>query len=246
MEINNDFYEELGTGWLDLDNHPVALLRAENRTRAPWVIDELRKRVGRNATVLDVGCGAGLLSNRLAEAGFLVTGIDLSLNSLTVAKESDRTKQATYLKCDATQLPFANGSFDAVCAMDLLEHVKDPGKVIREAARVLRPEGLFFFHTFNRNLFSYLLAIKAIDWFIPNSPKNLHVYPLFIKPKELKHLLEQNQLSPILWRGLSPRLNPKAIFHVLWKREIPQDFSFRFTRSLVTGYCGIATKTCLK
>ena len=243
MEINNEFYEELGSGWLDLDNHPVALLRAENRLRAPWIVKELKKRSGINATVLDIGCGAGLLSNELAKEGFIVTGIDLSSGSLDVARQSDETQKTSYLIANACNLPFLNNSFDAVCAMDLLEHVKTPEKVIQEAARVLKPGGLFFFHTFNRNFFSYLLAIKAIDWFIPNAPPNLHVYSLFIKPKELKKLLEQNMLEPVVWKGLSPKLRLKNIASILLKRKVPSNFSFRFTHSLLTGYCGIAIKT---
>ena len=63
--INNDFYEELSEGWYTASDHPIALLRAENRVRVPWIIGE----IGRNKTVLDVGCGAGILANALSLAG---------------------------------------------------------------------------------------------------------------------------------------------------------------------------------
>src|SRR5262245_7637592 len=80
--INNDFYETLHAGWHTAQNHPIALLRAENRVRAPWIAQEIATRIGSNARVLDIGCGGGLLSNYLAKEGHEVTGIDISQNSL--------------------------------------------------------------------------------------------------------------------------------------------------------------------
>ena len=59
--INNEFYDHLGDGWIDRSDHPVALLRRENAVRTPWVIKEVGQRIVRKATILDVGCGAGLL-----------------------------------------------------------------------------------------------------------------------------------------------------------------------------------------
>lgn len=234
--INNEFYNDLGDDWLHRLDHPVALLRAENAVRTPWVLKELEAQ----ANVLDVGCGAGLLANAIAKAGHEVTGVDISASSLRVARKNDETKRAVYLEANAYSLPFPDASFDAVCAMDVLEHVEEPKRLIAEASRVLKKGGLFFFHTFNRNLWSYLLVIKGVDWFVPNAPPNMHVYPLFIKPRELNQWLEGHQLLALEWLGLQPSL--RSICTLLRTRTVPKDFVFRFCKSLKTGYCGKAKK----
>lgn len=240
--INNEFYDHLGDDWIDRFDHPVALLRRENAVRTPWVIKELEERIPQKVAILDIGCGAGLLANPLAEAGHSVTGIDLSKSSLEIAKKRDSTGKAEYLSANAYSLPFPNDSFDAVCAMDILEHLEEPHLLIAEASRVLKTGGLFFFHTFNRNLFSYLTVIKSMEWFVKNTPPRLHVYPLFITPKELNEQLEAYKLKGVYWIGLAPKIFSRATLKLLFTGSVPPDFSFQFTRSLLSGYCGIAEK----
>lgn len=240
--INNDFYDELKTDWLNRSDHPIALLRAENAARAPWIAQELHERLTSKISFLDVGCGAGFLTNHLAKLGHNVSGIDLSQTSLDVAKASDSTGSVHYAQANAYSLPFASGSFHAVSALDILEHVEQPHLLIAETSRVLKPGGLFFFHTFNRNLLSYLLVIKGVDWFIKNAPKNMHVYPLFIKPHELDEKLMQYDLKAVSWRGLAPNIFRPSSLKMLFTRKVPEDFSFSFCKSLKIGYCGIAVK----
>lgn len=244
--INNDFYETLKDQWYTADDHPIALLRAENAVRAPWVIEEIARRIGNKAHILDIGCGGGFLSNPMADAGYDVTGIDLSEASLAVAEENDASKNVKYLKADAYALPFEDNSFDVACAMDILEHVNNPEILIREAARVVRPGGLFFFHTFNRNWVSNLVIIKGVDWFVKNAPKNMHVYNLFIKPDELKSICLTHNLHVATMRGFEPKILQAALWKMLLTREVPKNFQFTFSNNLMTGYCGIAEKvsTC--
>lgn len=241
-EINNEFYNELGGGWMNRADHPVALLRAENALRAPWICREIRKRIGSRAKILDVGCGAGLLTNHLAQNGYDATGIDLSASSLDIASKMDVTKTVQYQHANAYALPFPNNSFDVVCAMDILEHVEVPNLLIAEASRVLRPEGLLFFHTFNRNLLSYFFIIKGVEWFVPNTPSNMHVYSLFIRPDELEEMLQDYKLKPVEWHGFVPKILSPPLVKMLLTRRVPSNFSFRFSRSKLTGYCGIAEK----
>jgi 2-polyprenyl-6-hydroxyphenyl methylase/3-demethylubiquinone-9 3-methyltransferase len=243
--INNEFYNELGTDWLDRFDHPIALLRAENAVRAPWIASELQQRLGRlgkNPSFLDVGCGAGLLTNYLSKLGIPTSGIDLSESSLQVARQTDVTAKVDYRVANAYSLPYETASFNAVSALDILEHVEEPHLLIAEASRVLKPGGLFFFHTFNRNFLSYLLVIKGVDWFIRNAPKNMHVYPLFIKPKELEEQLNFHNLKAVCWRGLAPNIFRSSSLKMVFTRKVPADFSFRFCKSLKIGYCGIAIK----
>lgn len=241
--INNDFYDTLHDDWYSASDHPIALLRAENAVRVPWIIQEIREKIkGKTVDLLDVGCGGGFLTNALALEGHNVTGIDLSPSSLEIAKKYDRTGKVRYLEADAYTLPFENESFDVVCAMDILEHVTEPERLIREASRLLRPGGLFFFHTFNRNPLSYLLIIKGVDWFVPNAPKNMHVYPLFIKPQELTQLIHNHGLKDEKLLGFVPDFLTGSFWKLLVTRRVPADFKFKFCRDLTTGYCGFAIK----
>ncbi len=241
--INNSFYDDLWEDWNSRKDHPIALLRAENAVRNPWIAEEIEERLGVHKIVLDIGCGGGLLTNYLAKVGHKVTGIDLSESSLRIARQGDSTQNVHYACANAYCLPFENGAFDVVAAMDVLEHVEEPSLLLAEASRVLKPNGLFFFHTFNRNLLSYFLVIKGVDWFIPNAPRNMHVYPLFIKPDELEEQCRHYQMNVVEWKGLEPNLFSKSSFEILFKRRVPETFTFRFSRSLKTGYCGLAVKT---
>src|SRR5436190_23343365 len=150
--VNNEIYHELGERWYKAKDDPIALLRAESRARNGWIGRNIRKHFPQaTAHILDVGCGAGFLANDLARQGFPVTGLDASESSLVVARRYDATGRVNYQTGAAYHLPYADESFEVACAMDFLEHIENPKQVIAEIASVLKPDGLFCFHTFNRN-----------------------------------------------------------------------------------------------
>lgn len=240
--INNDFYDDLGSMWIEANDHPIALLRAENKLRVPWISSVIDANFPQGAKVLDIGCGAGFLTNALAKNGHVVTGIDLSEKSLEIAKNQDDTNSVHYQTADAMSMPFFERSFDVICAMDILEHVIDPRKLISQASTLLKPKGLFFFHTFNRNLLSYLLIIKGVDWFVKNVPKNMHVYNLFIKPWELKKMCQDNYLRTEHIKGFRPKFFQKALLKMLLHKTVSSEFEFTFCNLLTTGYSGYARK----
>ncbi len=240
--VNNAFYEDLGEAWYEDAIHPIALLRAENAARNPWIVEKVRTLLGGTRDVLDIGCGAGFLTNAFAKEKHRVTGVDISAKSLEIAGKRDQTGSVRYIQLDAFALPFPEKSFDVICAMDFLEHVEMPGQIIREVSRLLRPNGLFFFHTFNRNWLSWLIVIKGVEWCVPNTPKNMHVYSYFIKPSELKSWCEESGLKVREWRGLAPRVASKAFWKSLATRKVDKRMEFRFTSSLATGYMGIAQR----
>ena len=243
-QVDNTVYDRRGERWYHAADDPVALLRAESRLRTGWMLDELASFFGgRPLAVLDVACGGGFLANPLAAAGHRVTGIDLSRASLEVARRHDGTGSAGWLVQDARRLGFRDASFDVVCMMDFLEHVEDREAVIAEAARVLRPGGLFYFHTFNRTLLSWLLAVKGVEWAVKNTPRHMHVYRLFLKPGELRDLCARHGLGVEELRGMRPLLATWAFLLLLVTARVGPGFRFEFTRSLRVGYCGRARRT---
>lgn len=241
--INNKFYDIYGDRWYTADDDPIAILRAESKTKTPWILGKLKEYslLSPNTKALDVGCGAGFLSNELSMAGLDVTAIDLSEESLKVARAHDLSGRVLYLSADAYQLPFANQSFDVVTAMDFLEHVDRPEDIIKEISRVLKPQGLFIYHTFNRNWFSYFVIIKLVEWIVLNTPKNMHVLHLFIKPRELmKYCLAAN-MKTLAIVGIKPVFSSITL-KSLFSGIVPRSFKFELTKSQLLSYMGLAQK----
>jgi 2-polyprenyl-6-hydroxyphenyl methylase/3-demethylubiquinone-9 3-methyltransferase len=249
-EINNAFYDTLGDRWLHAQDDPVALLRAESVVKQAWVLRILRDRTESRITpeastapplkILDVGCGAGFLARSLKSAGYDVHALDYSLESLRVSRGEDA--RVGHVRGDALRLPCHDQSFDAVTCMDFLEHVEDPATVVREAARVLKPAGLFFFHTFNRNLLAWLIIIKGLEWFVRNTPDHMHVLRLFIKPRELTAFCRAAGMEPFAWTGVRPDFTRRAFWRMLRTGVVPEDFAFVQTPSLLLSYIGAARR----
>ncbi len=236
-EVDNSIYDNYGDEWYTAVDDPIALLRAENKVKAPWILS----RIPNSSVVLDVGCGAGFLTNELALAGHQVTGVDLSESSLKVAARYDQTQTVRYQVANAYELPFGDASFDVLCAMDFLEHVEDPARAIQEFARVLRPGGKFFYHTFNRNLVAWFVIIKLVEWLIPKTPKHMHVLRLFIKPKELKLYCEMARLKNQEMIGIKPVFSSIPLSQI-FSGKVPPEMRFELTSSLMTSFMGVALK----
>lgn len=235
---DNAWYGTIGDSWYRAEDTPIALLRAEASHRNPWIAETIGAAP---RAVLDLGCGAGFLANYLAARGHRVTGLDTSPEALEVARQHDASRSVEYVVGDACTLPFADASFDAVCAMDLIEHVTEPARLVAEAARVLRPGGSFFFHTFNRTWQAHLIVIKGVEWFVKNTPKDLHVIELFRSPEEVAEMCRRARLEPITVRGSRPRFR-WPLWRMLVTGKVGHDFSFTFTDSTKLGYTGYARK----
>ena len=179
-----DKFDELAQRWWD-PNGPQKALHALNPARLGYVAERVQLR---DAAVLDVGCGGGLLSEAMAQAGAKVTAIDLAPNLLKVARLHGLESG---IKVDYREMPVealaeeVPASFDAVTCMEMLEHVPDPASVIAACARLLRPGGQLFLSTLNRTPAAFALAIVGAEYVARVLPKGTHQYRDFIKPSEL-------------------------------------------------------------
>lgn len=244
-EINNSFYDEMGERWYEAYDDPVALLRAQSKIEIPWIIERIEALKLDQVKLLDVGCGAGFLSNALAVKNYDVVGVDMSLMSLKVARDHDTTGRVQYMVADAYHLPFVDESVDVLTAMDFLEHVDRPQDVIREFSRVLKPNGLFFFHTFNRNPLSHLIVIKLVEWMVKNTSKNMHVIELFITPQEIKEYCLKAQMQVQEMVGVLPVFSSLSLKSLV-TGVVPKSLRFRLTKSLQLSYMGVACKNVMR
>ena len=121
------------------------------------------------------------------------------------------------------------------------EHVDRPADVIKEFSRVLKPGGLFFFHTFNRNPISHFVVIKLVEWLVKNTPKHMHVIELFIKPAELKKYCSDAGLNAHEMTGIRPVFSSIPISR-LFSGVVPEGLKFCLTKSLQLSYLGVARK----
>lgn len=202
--INNGIYDAQGPDWW----LPESFFACMKTFLNPVRISYIRRRLFDGASIdpkgkraLEVGCGGGCLTEEIACLGFDTWGIDPSRESIAAARVHARSAglPIRYEEGVGESLPFQEGFFDTVFCCDVLEHVRVPARVISEAARVLKPGGVFHYGTFNRTRLAQLAVIKiAQEWkrwaFMP---PNIHVWEMFIKPREMTRLLLQNGLA---WR----------------------------------------------
>ena len=189
-----DKFDELAQRWWD-PNGPQKALHALNPARLGYVAERVPLR---DAAVLDVGCGGGLLSEALARAGAQVSAIDLAPELVKVARlhmlESgvQVDYQVKAVEALAAERP---GSFDAITCMEMLEHVPDPASIIAACATLLRPGGRLFLSTLNRTPAAFALAIVGAEYVARLLPRGTHRYADFIKPSELASWLREAGLQ---------------------------------------------------
>lgn len=196
-------FGELAHRWWDPESE-FKPLHQINPLRLAW-IDSLCPLAGRS--VVDVGCGGGILSDSMARRGAQVLGIDLASRALKVAKlhameagtESVEYREVA-VEALAEEMPAA---FDAVTCMEMLEHVPDPASVVRACAALVKPGGHVFLSTLNRKFKSFLLAIVGAEYVLKMLPTGTHEYARFIQPAELAQACRDAGLELCASRGLS-------------------------------------------
>ena len=198
-------FEALATRWWDTQSE-FKPLHDINPLRLNY-INEHASIAGK--TILDVGCGGGILTESMARMGANVTGIDMGKAPLSVAKlhALESGVEIDYQQITVEQLAeHKAGQFDIVTCMEMLEHVPDPASVICACARLVKPDGAVFFSTINRNPKSWLLAVVGAEYILNMLPRGTHDYNKFIKPSELDRSARQCdlQLNNIIGLSYNP------------------------------------------
>ena len=156
-------------------------------------------------TVLDIGCGGGILAESMARKGANVTGIDLSEKALKVADlhSLESGVQVRYELISAEDMAAREaGSYDVVTCMEMLEHVPDPAAIVHACAALVKPGGQVFFSTINRNPKSYLFAVLGAEYILRLLPRGTHDYAKFITPAELAQYIRNGGLSLEALKGM--------------------------------------------
>ena len=165
----------------------------------PLRLNYIDKAISLNGkTVLDVGCGGGILSESMADKGAKVTGIDLGEKALKVAQlhSLESGVGVDYKLVSVEELAEKSpASFDVVTCLEMLEHVPDPASVVAACARLVKPGGHVFFSTINRNPKAYLFAVIGAEYVLNMLPRGTHDYAKFIKPSELASFVRNANLS---------------------------------------------------
>lgn len=187
LNIDNDEkrkFDALGQEWWNARGH-FRPLHEINPARASYI----NARVGlQGKTVVDVGCGGGLLAEALAVMNASVTGIDISEESLQCARQHGKQTGLSIQYETSNPEDFSAQmahQYDVVTCMELLEHVPDPHSVVSACARLAKPGGQVFFSTINRTVKAYLLGILGAEYLLKLLPAGTHHYAKFIRPSEL-------------------------------------------------------------
>ena len=195
-------FSELAHRWWDPTSE-FRPLHEINPLRLEW-INARAQLAGKK--VIDIGCGGGILSESMARKGADVTGIDLSEKALKVADlhSLESGVQVRYKHIAAEDMAAQEaGQYDVVTCMEMLEHVPDPGAIVKAAATLVKPGGHVFFSTINRNAKAYLFAVVGAEYLLRMLPKGTHDYAKFITPAELSHFVRLAGLQVDSLKGLS-------------------------------------------
>src|SRR6478752_8092045 len=175
-------------------------------------------------TLLDIGCGGGLLSEPMARLGFTVTAVDASENNIktAAAHAAEQGLEIGYRPATAEQLLAEGaGPFDVVLTMEVIEHVADPGEFLRTCSKLLKPGGLMIVATLNRTLKALALAKIGAEYVLRWVPPGTHDWNRFVTPAELRRMLEESGLNPLKVQGVE--FNPIA-----WEWRLSSDVDVNY------------------
>lgn len=218
--------------WWD-ENGPFKPLHRLNPVRIEYIKRQICEHFDRdfenikalkNLSIIDIGCGGGLVCEPLARLGGTVTGIDADKNAINVAKDHSDLG-INYICDDATNL---DEKFDIVLALEVIEHVSDIRAFMETCSSRLKPNGLLIMSTLNRTAKSYALGIVAAEYILSWVPKGTHDWKKFLKPSEIARQARAQNLTPQNVTGLI--FNPLKNEFMLSKDDLDVNYLITLSR----------------
>ena len=208
-------FNRIASLWWDPQG-PFWPLHRMNQLRTEWIKDQVLQHFGRTPqpfsglSVLDIGCGGGILSEALARLGAEVTGIDVVERNLNIARRhaEDQGLRIEYRCIAVEDLSQEGCRFDVVLNMEVVEHVANLPLFLKHASALVNPGGLMFVATINRTMLSYLVAIIGAEYLFRWLPKGTHQWRKFLMPSELIERLRCEGLHSLARTGIW--MNPFA------------------------------------
>lgn len=213
-------FNQSAAAWWDPDGE-FRPLHKLTPARLAFIRDRLAAHFGRDVRdtgpfaglrLLDIGCGGGLVSEPLARLGFAVTGIDAGAETVAAARAHAEATGTVidYRQAAAEDLAAAGESFDAVLALEVVEHVADAKLFLASAARLVRPGGAFIAATINRTPKAFLLAIIGAEYVLRWLPRGTHQWSKFLRPSDVAaglrpHGLAIREISGMTYDPLADR-----------------------------------------
>ncbi|HSM95569.1 MAG TPA: bifunctional 2-polyprenyl-6-hydroxyphenol methylase/3-demethylubiquinol 3-O-methyltransferase UbiG [Rhizomicrobium sp.] len=206
-------FSRMAAEWWD-PTGKFAPLHKFNPVRLKFIRETVAAHFGRDGTslrpfeglsLLDIGCGGGLLSEPMSRLGFAVTGVDPSEKNIGTARAhaAQSGAKVTYRASDAEALVAEGLSFDVVLNMEVVEHVADLRGYLESTAALVKPGGLMFVATLNRTLKALALAKVAAEYILGWLPPGTHDWDKFVEPARLRAMLEDAGLKILKTQGVS-------------------------------------------
>lgn len=189
--------------WWD-ESGPFAPLHRMNPARLSYMRGQICAHFGLDMqslkpfgklSVLDIGCGGGLIAEPMARLGANVTGVDADAKAIEVAK-AHAEKSGLKISYEAKAAEDLNKAYDVVLALEIAEHVESTQEFVESCARLAKPGGMVLFSTLNRTARSFALGIVAAEYILRWVPRGTHDWKKFIKPSELARAARQSGLAP--------------------------------------------------
>ncbi len=178
--------------------NPVRIGYIRDRVAAHWQRDALNGEPLKGLSLLDIGCGGGLLSEPMCRLGASVTGVDASARNIATASvHAERGGLAIdYRQGTAEALAESGAQFDVVLALEIVEHVADVDLFLRSCGHMVKPGGLLFLSTLNRTAKAWALAIAGAEYVLGWLPRGTHDWRKFLKPSEVARGLRAGGIEP--------------------------------------------------
>ena len=205
-------FEAMAAEWWD-PKGKFKPLHMMNPIRLGYITTQIATEFGRDLKaprpfeglrLLDIGCGGGLLSEPMARLGAQVVGADAAPKNIEVARlHADQVGLDIDYRAETAEALLAAGeSFDAVLAMEIVEHVAEPPAFVQACHDLLRPGGVLVMSTLNRTARSFAAAIVGAEWVMRWLPKGTHEWSRFITPEELAAMMQASGLKVVDRRGM--------------------------------------------